>query len=356
MAVMKDIAALAGVSTATVSHVLSGKKTVSEDVRKRVMDAITLTNYTPNTIAKSLRTSRTKTIGVLVEDICAYPVPEIVDGISEFLEGHGYQLILDNLHLLGKLYNHYEQLTQYKDIVNRGVRLMTNTQVDGIIYVCMHDRRIDKIIESVNKPLVYANAYSSNPHEPSITYDNEDSVNQITQLLIDNGHRHIAIICGHAGSSSTKLRLTGFKAALNKAGITIPAEYIRWGNWEFESGISEAEKLLQMPLRPTAIVAMNDLMAAGCYTTVQKHGLRIPKDLSIVGFDNREIASYLFPPLTTLGMPHKEIGRASGALMLRRLSDTQAEIRSVVIPCEVVIRASVATRAPVFVGAPVVNG
>ena len=341
LATMKDIAALAGVSTATVSNVLSGKKLVGEDARKRVLDAVALTHYTPNPIAQSLRMNRTQTIGVLVEDISAFPVPDIVDGISEYLEGSGYQLILDNLHLLGKLYNHYEQLSQYKDIVNHGVRLMTSTQVDGILYVSMHDRRIDRIIEAVNKPLVYANAYSSLPGEPSVTYDNEVGAEKITQELIAHGHRRIALIGGHVASSPVKLRLRGFRAALDKAGLEAPTEYIRWGDWEFETGAEEAGRLLDMPLAPTAIFAMNDLMAAGCYAAARQRGLRIPEDLSVVGFDNREVASYLCPPLTTLAMPNKEIGRASAAMMVARLENPRAAIQNVVVACDVIGRESV---------------
>jgi len=341
MATIKDIAALAGVSTATVSHVLSGKKPVSDAARKSVTDAIALTNYTPNPIAKSLRTSQTRTVGVLVEDISAYPVPEIVTGISEYLEENDYKLILDNLHLLGKLYNQYEQLSQYKDIVNQGVRLMTRTQVDGIIYVSMHDRRIDKIIEPTNKALVYAYAYSANPNEPSVTYDNELGAERITTLLIEKGHRRIALIAGHAASSPVKLRLKGYKNALDKAGIGVPPEYVRWGNWEFASGAVEAEALLGMPLPPTAVFAMNDLMAAGCYTAAQRRGLHIPDDLSVVGFDNREISSYLFPPLTTLALPHREIGRTSAALLLSRLSGAAEEAGNVVLLGDVISRASV---------------
>jgi len=311
-------------------------------VRRRVLDAIALTNYTPNMIAKSLRTNQTRTIGVLVEDICAYPVPDIVDGVSEYLEGRGYQLLLNNLHLLGKLYNHYEQLAHYKDVINDGVRLMMGTHADGIIYVSMHDRRIDNVIEPVNKPLVYAFAYSSNPLAPSVTYDNEASAEKMTQVLIDQGHRRIALICGHAASSPVKLRLRGYRNALEKAGIQVPPEYIRWGDWEFDSGVKQTKLLLDMPLRPTAIFAMNDLMAAGCYTALQKRGLRVPEDVSIVGFDSREISSYLYPPLTSLALPHKEIGRQSGALMLSRLEGPQDEAKNVVIQCDVVCRESVA--------------
>lgn len=346
MATMKDVAALAGVSVATVSHVLSGKRPVTEAVKERVLEAIALTNYTPNTIAQSLRMNQTQTIGILVEDIRAFPVSEIVDGISEYLETQDYRLILNNLHLMGKLYNQYEQFSKYREPINEGLQLMLSARVDGIIYVSMHDRRIDGILHPVNKPLVFAYAYSSNPLEPSVSYDNEGSAETITRLLIERGHRRIALIGGHISSSTVKLRLRGYKKALEEANIQIPAEYIRWGDWEFESGIRETEMLLSMPLRPTAIFAMNDLMAAGCYTALQRHGLKVPEDLSIVGFDNREISSYLYPPLTTLQLPHAKIGKASGQLMVERLRNPQSDFSNIELPCEVVLRGSVAAPEP----------
>lgn len=341
MATMKDVAALAGVSTATVSHVLSGKKIVSEAVRQRVMEAIALTDYTPNITAKRLRMNQTQTIGVLVEDIRAFPVPDIVDGISEQLESQGYQLILSNMHLLGKLYNQYEQLTKYQDIVNEGIRLLVDAQVDGIIYVSMHDRRIDNIIKPVNKPLVIAYAYSSNMHEPSITYDNEGSAEAMTRMLIERGHQRIALISGHASSSATKLRLRGYRDAMDGAGISVPPDYIRWGDWAFDSGLEETRRLLEMPIRPTAIFAMNDLMAAGCYAALQLAGLKVPDDVSVVGFDNREVSAYLVPPLTTLALPNKRIGMTGAELLLKKVAFPQMDITNTLLPCELIERQSV---------------
>lgn len=341
MATMKDVAALANVSTATVSHVLSGKKTVSGAAYARVMEAIALTNYTPNITAKRLRTNQTQTIGVVVEDIRAFPVADIVDGISEYLETQGYQLILSNLRLLEKLYNQYEHLTRYQTAVNEGVRLMVDAQVDGIIYVAMHDRRIDNIIAPINKPFVIAYAYSSNKHEPSITYDNEQSARQMTQMLIDNGHKRIAIISGHASSAASKFRLRGYREAMDGAGLSVPPEYIRWGDWEFDSGRNETLKLLDMPMRPTAIFAMNDLMAAGCYAAIQQRGLRVPEDVSVGGFDNREVTAYLVPPLTTLALPHKQIGITASRLLVEKIADPQTEISNTLLPCELISRSSV---------------
>ncbi len=342
MATMKDVAALAGVSIATVSHVLSGKRPVTEAVKNRVLEAIELTNYTPNTIAQSLRMNQTQTIGVLVEDIRAFPVSDIVDGISGYLEGHEYRLILNNLRLMEKIYNRYDLFDQYRKTIGEGLQLLLNAQVDGVIYVSMHDRRIDDILPPLSKPVVFAYAYSSRPLEPSVFYDNEGSAQKIVRVLIENGHKRIAIIGGHVSSSTVKLRLRGYKNALEEAGLTVPAEYIRWGDWEFESGIAETEKLLAIHNRPTAIFAMNDIMAAGCYTAAQRLGLHIPEDISIAGFDNREIASYLYPPLTTLQLPHKQIGQRSAQLMIERLRSTESEFSNIELPCEVILRGSIA--------------
>ena len=137
MATMKEIADLANVSVATVSYVLSGKKNVSPQKRDRVLNAVTLTNYKLNTIAKSLRTSKTEIIGVLVEDIRGLPVPEIVDGINQMLTGSGYQVLLNNLQLLGKLYNQYEQLSHYIGVVNRGIQLLEDARVLVMMFVVL---------------------------------------------------------------------------------------------------------------------------------------------------------------------------------------------------------------------------
>ena len=252
LATMKEIAQLADVSVATVSYVLSGKKNVSPVKRERVLNAVTLTNYKLNTIAKSLRTSKTEIIGVLVEDICGLPVPEIVDGISQRLTDSGYQVLLSNLQLLGKLYNQYEQLSHYIGSVNRGMQLLEDARVDGIIYIAMHDRSIDNIRQPAGIPLVFANANSDNPSSISVMYDNRQSVQAITRHLISQGHRRIALIAGHTASAVTKERLVGFRAAMDKAGLHVPPEYIRWGDWEHHSGVEQGEALLSLTIRPTA--------------------------------------------------------------------------------------------------------
>lgn len=340
MATMKEIAALSGVSVATVSHVLSGKKNVSDATRDRVLQAIELTNYKLNTIAKSLRMNKTQIIGVLVEDIQGLPVPKIVDGINQRLEESGYQVLLSNLRLLQKLYNQYEQLYQYNDIINQGLQLLEDARVDGIIYVAMHDRSIDGIHLPVNIPMVYAYAYSSDPGSVSVTYQNESSAYEMTRLLIDQGHRQIALIAGHANTPAANRRLIGFRQAMDEAGLPVPPEYIRWGDWEYHSGLEEADALLSLTIPPTAIFAMNDLMAAGCYAAIKRRELRIPEDVSVVGFDNHEIASYLYPGLTTMALPNTEIGHTAAQQLLKRLEGQALDSPVTTLPCHIIRRDS----------------
>ena len=340
LATMKEIAELANVSVATVSYVLSGKKNVSDAKRDRVMSAVQLTNYKLNSIAKSLRTSKTGIIGVLVEDICGLPVPEIVDGISQQLTDSGYQVLLSNLQLLGKLYNRYEQLSHYIGSVNRGIQLLEDARVDGIIYIAMHDRRIDDIRQPAGIPLVFAYADSDDPNSISVTYDNQHSVQAITRHLVEQGHRRIALIAGHTASTVTKARLAGFRAAMDEAGLHVPPEYIRWGDWEHHSGVEQAEALLALAKPPTAIVAMNDVMAAGCYATASRMGLRIPDDLSVVGFDNQLFASYLYPSLTTVALPNKQIGLTAAQHLLWKLEGRQDVPATTTLPCQVILRGS----------------
>lgn len=341
MATMKDIANLAGVSIATVSYVVNKRRKVSPEVEARVLRAIEQTNYQPNTIAKSLRMKKTNIIGVLVEDIRGMPVPEIVDGINEYLEPCGYQVLLSNLRLLDKLHNQYEQLTRYMDGINQAMRLMENARVDGIIYVAMHDRHITGIRQPVNIPMVFAYATADGVDTYSVMYENERSAKEITSLLIAEGHRRIALVAGHAASSDAQLRLRGFRAAMDEAGLYVPPEYIRWGDWEYQSGVEQSDALVAMTVRPTAIFAMNDTMATGCFRSIKNRGLHIPKDISVVGFDNREFAQMIHPPLTTVALPNRELGNEAARLLVARIEKRTVEGQNVVLPCRIVERESI---------------
>lgn len=320
---------------------LNKSRKVSKEVEDRVLQAIHQTNYQPNIIAKSLRMKKTNIIGVLVEDICGMPVPEIVDGINEYLEQSNYQVLLSNLRLLDKLHNQYEKLTKYNDQINQAMRLLENSRVDGIIYVAMHDRHITGVRQPVHIPMAFAYATTDNTESVSVTYENERSAYDITNKLIQKNHTRIALVAGHAASSDAQLRLNGFRAAMDEAGLFVPAEYIRWGDWEYDSGVEQCDALMSLRIRPTAIFAMNDTMATGCYRSIKNHGLNIPRDISVVGFDNREVAKLINPPLTTVALPNKQIGNQAAKLLLSLIEEKEMQGTCVVLPCNIIERESV---------------
>ena len=337
---MRDVALLAGVSTATVSHVINGSKNISAETTERVLQAISQVNYKPNTLAKSLRMGQSHTIGVLVEDIRGLPVASIVSGISETLAKGGYKTILHDLHLLEKLYNQYEQIGSYRQRINDGLSLLQSANVDGIIYVAMHDRHLDYLFDEMDIPLVFAYSHGTEK-DTYITYSNRDSAADIIRFLIGKGHKHIAVIAGHPHSYPTAQRLLGIQMAMQQAGLSLPQEYIRYGNWEYESGMVQTGELLRLPIRPTAIFAMNDLMAAGCMAVLTSEGLRIPQDIAVAGFDNREIAEYLQPPLTTVALPTTEIGVQAALHIIDKISKPRIHPAREIINCSIVERASV---------------
>lgn len=340
MATMRDVAELAGVSTATVSHVINGSKKLSPETTERVLHAISQVNYTPNTVAKSLRMGQTHTIGVLVEDIRGLPVAGIVSGISETLSKAGYKTIFHDLHLLEKLYNQYEQIGTYRQRINEGVTLLKSSNVDGIIYVAMHDRHLDYLLDPTDTPLVYAYSHGTE-NDTFVTYSNRDSAAEMIRYLLRKGHERIAVIAGHPHSYPTAQRLLGIQMAMQQAQLALPAEYIRYGDWEYESGRKETLAILQLNPQPTAIFAMNDLMAAGCMDALHKEGLHIPQDIAVSGFDNREIASYLQPPLTTIALPTPEIGTKAALLIMDLTNNPKLHPRREIIRCSIIERASI---------------
>ncbi len=340
MATMRDVALLAGVSTATVSHVINGSKKLSAETTERVLQAISQVNYHPNTLAKSLRMGQSHTIGVLVEDIRGLPTAAIVSGISETLAKGGYKTILHDLHLLEKLYNQYEQIGTYRERINGGLALLESSHVDGIIYVAMHDRHLDYLFDPMDIPLVFA--YSHGTQEDTfVSYSNRESAADMVRLLLRKGHECIGIIAGHPHSYPTGQRLLGIQMAMQQAGLIIPQEYIRYGNWEYASGESLTRELLALSPLPTAIFAMNDLMAAGCMAALHTAGLRIPEDMAVAGFDDREIARYLQPPLTTVALPTAEIGARAALRIIERLGNPDAKPVREIIPCSIIERSSV---------------
>ncbi|MCL2080325.1 MAG: LacI family transcriptional regulator [Oscillospiraceae bacterium] len=343
---IKDIAKQAGVSTATVSYVMNGTKHVSDDKRRRVNDVIEKTNYQPNRMAKSLRIKKTNVIGVLAEDILAFPSAKIINGISEYVEQTDYHILLNDLRLLESLLNKYDQVTYQKERINSALSLLVyGAKVDAVIYIGMFNRDIPEILADINKPIVVAYSTSSDPSASSVTYDSENICAQITQYILEKGHRDIAVITGPLDTMPTRERLKGILKATKGAGITLDDAMIKSGDWGRESGYIRMNGLLRKKngALPTAVIAMNDIMAAGAIDAIREAGLRVPEDISIVGFDNREISEYTYPKLTTAEIDLKRIGYKAAEEAARRISDDgeNSGMREIIVPSKIIIRDTV---------------
>jgi len=343
---IKDIAREAGVSTATVSYVINGTRNVLPEKHKRVMEVIARTNYQPNQVAKSLRIKKTNIIGVLVEDILSFPAARIINGISEYFEKTDYNILLNDLRMMDSLFNKYNQVDKQKEKVNQALTFLTfGAKVDAVIYVGMFDRDISGIINNVNKPLVIAYSTTSDNHAHIVTYENEDAAAKLTEHIIQSGHRDIAVITGLASTPPAQLRLNGIFKTLREANINPDEAMIKYGDWERKTGYTCMKELLeQQHKNPTAVIAMNDLMAVGAMDALRDAGLRVPQDVSVVGFDNREISEVVYPKLTTVEIDLKAIGFTAAQVVTKSMTEAaENEYKeTILVPSKIICRNSVA--------------
>lgn len=317
MVTLHDIARTTGVSIGTVSNVLNNTGRVGPDTRKRVLDAVAALNYVPNKMAKSLKTSQSNTLGVIVEDITSFDTPTIVDGINEYCENHGYSITLYNLRIDNKVHDHFYLLEQYNDILTKNILALSSSCVDGLIYVGVYKRNTEllPLIQDLHLPVVYVYCYNSK-EVPYVDYNDYQGAQAGTQYLIEKNHSKIGLICGPVNTVITNNQIAGYKEALEKNGLPFRDTYIRFGNLEAESGAYHAKKLLSLPEPPTAIFTMNDIMAYGVYQYASETGLRIPEDLSVIGFGNLPFSGYAIPPLTSVSLPLHQIGYTAAQALL----------------------------------------
>ncbi|MUG46090.1 LacI family DNA-binding transcriptional regulator [Paenibacillus woosongensis] len=303
---IKDIAARANVSTATVSYVLNGTRNVRPKTRERVLAVIEELNYKPNDIAKSLKRRRTDTIGVIAEDVTVFNTPEIIDGINDYGDRHDLHILLTNLRLDKRIGRDFDNVDKYKKYATSAVSELLSKQVDGIIYVGVHTRDLSGLIDTEGKPIVYTYGYTQN--DIAIQYNDEQASYEAMSYLVQKGHRRIAIISGLMDSIPSRLRLNGYYKAVTEFELPFDPLYIKMGDWERESGYRLTKELLALPEPPTAILSMNDVMVVGVLEAANEAGVKVPADLSVIGFDNREFSDYLTPRITTMDIPLHEMG------------------------------------------------
>lgn len=323
MATIKEIARACSVSVATVSNILNHKPGASEETRKMVMEKVKELNYTPNTVARNLKTKNTKSIGVIVEDMTIFSIPDIVDGITEHCEEENYQILLINLRLFKKYQDTYYHRDDYYGLVKDEIWKLIAKQVEGIIYVAAHERTIRCIPEDLPIPAVMAYGYTDSVKVPSVVVNDEDGAFQITSHVIGQGHKKIGVITGKQDSPHAQERLLGYQRALYENGILYNPALICTGDWTRISGYQCTDGLLERQV--TAIFCMNDLMAGGVYDRLEELELRPGEDISIAGYDNRELSGYYKPPLSTITLPLHDIGYDASEIMLKMLQKKELD-------------------------------
>ncbi|MCL2243483.1 MAG: LacI family DNA-binding transcriptional regulator [Treponema sp.] len=340
MITIKEIARLSGVSTTTVSNVLNGKSgAAGKDKAREIIELAHNLQYMPNTLARNLQQKKTNTIGIITEDLTVFNTPEIVNGIDACCEENGYEIILANMRLFKRYNNDFTDTPKHHELLDSMMRNMTAKQVEGIVYVGYHCREIAYLPSRVQVPLVYAYCYLKEDHYPSVLFDDEKAAMDVTRLLIEKGHRRIGVICGPMSSFHARARLRGYFKALAEHQIKAKEDLIVYGDWERPSGYRLAASLLDKKV--SAIFSFNDLMASGVYEQAAERGLQIGKDISLFGFDNRDISQGYSPQLSTVQPPLNEIGRLSAEIIISRMKHRKINKNKTALPCTILERQSV---------------
>lgn len=343
MPTIKEIARACNVSVATISNVINNKGKVSPEKEKQIRKVIREMNYSPNAVAKNLKAQSTRTIGIIAEDMTVFALPDIIDGITEYCEKENYQILLVNLRLYKKYTDAYYHEDVHKEAVQEAYRKLLSEQVEGIIYVASHERKIDVLPASPQVPMIVAYGYTDKKSIPSVIVKDTGGAEKMTEYLIACGHKEIGLIAGKKDSYHTQARLEGYQKALFEHKILFDPKMVVYGDWERESGYESAEQLLKQGV--TAIFAMNDYMAGGVYDLLQEKGLVPGKDIAVAGFDNREMASFIRPQLTTMGLPLHDIGYTASEVMLHLLKKEPVQKDGIYrIECEPFFRDSVNKR------------
>ncbi|WP_347549128.1 LacI family DNA-binding transcriptional regulator [Pseudalkalibacillus hwajinpoensis] len=345
MTKIKDIAKQAGVSTATVSHVLNNTGRVGESTRQKVLEVINELNYKPNKIAKSLKIKKTSTVGVIAEDVTVFNTPDIIDGINEIAENSGLGILLSNLRIYKKMGIDFSQKEHMKELLSIAFDEMVKNQVDGIIYIGTYTRDVTDVIPAnIPLPVVYTYCYTSNELDYTVNYDDEFAAYEATRHLIDSGHKEIALISGIIDSIPSHERFNGYRRALMDYGIPLNPSFVKTGDWEVDSGFILTEELLNLAKKPTAILALNDLMAFGSINAAKNRGLHVPDDISIIGFDNREFSAFTTPGITTMSIPLHQMGEKSMDMLKLLIANRNIDKKKIKLHCDLLKRESVSKK------------
>ncbi len=332
---VKDVARTAGVSVASVSRYYHKPDSLTEETRLKVEAAISDTGYTPNALARDLRRGHTNIVLAIVPSIGTPFFGEVMRGIQSVAARSNLSIIV-------------EEMDSTSDQGERIASKLVSKQIDGMILLASappFDTKFLKMPDKTRRPVVVACEYISPELSrlPSVHIDNYMAAKEATLFLLSRGHRRIGLISGQDGSILMADRESGYRAAMQDANIAVDESWIVHGNLTLVGASEATRDLLSRPDRFSAILCLNDEMAIACISEVKKAGLRVPEDVSVMGFDDIPIGEYLDPPLTTVRQPAEEIGRrAMHRLLLEIKEGTEAEGATEIVDHSIVIRKTVA--------------
>ncbi|MDN6227929.1 MAG: DNA-binding transcriptional regulator CytR [Enterobacterales bacterium] len=331
-ATMKDVAEHAGVSTATVSRALMNPEKVSASTRQKVEQAVLAVGYSPHALARSSKRNESRTILVIVPDICDPFFAEVIQGVERTAAEHGYLVLLGDC---------AQQQQQEKTFVN----LIITKQLDGMLLLGSNVPFDASKEEQKNlPPMVMANEFAPELELPTVHIDNLTAAFEAVLYLHELGHHRIACIAGPESMPLSKYRLRGYIQALRRCGIAEEKSFVERGDFTYEAGAQAMYALMSLPQPPTAIFCHSDVMAIGALSQAKRMGLRVPDDVSLVGFDDIKQAQYCDPPLTTVSQPRYQIGREAMLLLLEQLHSRSVVSGSRLLDSEFIVRGS--TSAP----------
>lgn len=332
-ATLKDVAQLAGVSSATVSYVLNGKRTISEDTRRRVMEAVRQLDYVPDLNARGLSMRDSKLIGVVV--------PQTEPGDRLMFQNSFYSEVLGSIEYHARQQG-YHILISATDANESYLTLAKQRNLDGIIVIGMYPSEFYQQMKKSQIPIVLIDSYCNDYYYHNIRIDDAYGSYLATQYVLQCGHREATFFSGCIQENGVmKKRLTGYQKALAEFGVPYREEYVFEGQIDYASGVELANKLVESRLPVTAVVAAADILAIGAMKGFYEAGLRVPDDISVIGFDDLEVSQYLTPGLTTVRQQISLKGQRAVELLLKHIAQPDLTKQEEILPLQLVERGSV---------------
>lgn len=329
---IEDIARLAGVSRSTVSRVLNGQPSVRQSVRERVQEVIADHGYTPQAAARQLVTQRTRTIGLILPDtasnVFSNPIFALMgQGVSQVCTQQGYI----SMQFMGQRSMETQMLFS----------LLRSRHFDGVVLISgEYEDPGPAFLEKAGIPYVRIGHDPRHDDSKWVDINNTEAARCAVEHLIQLGHRRIAMIKGLARDTSSMERYIGYQQALHDAGIPLDEELVMEGDWTAACGYRTTQHFLSIEVPPTALFSSNDIMVAGVVRAAHENGVRVPEDLAIVGFDDLDQTTMIFPELTTIRQPCMEMGARAAQMLIEQLENGNTEPEHVILPTTLVIRAS----------------